>query len=156
MRVITTLDLDNLLIEAKQSPRKRAILRLHEHEEAVQRMFNALQPGTYIAPHKHEKPDKVELMSLLKGRVAVLQMTALGEVEQIVILEERGNNRVLEIPPRTFHTVIALEPAVLLEIIQGPYIAATHKQFAAWAPLEDNPKARDYLLYLESIVHNAV
>ena len=154
MRVITRLDIEGLITEANLSARRRAILRLHEHEETVQRMVNAILPGSYVTPHKHENPDKVELFNILVGRVAVLQFSAVGEVEDIAILEQGGLNVVAEIPPRVYHSMIALEPAAVLEIIQGPYDAATHKKFAPWAPQEDNHYARDFYLYLESIVHN--
>lgn len=154
MRVITSAEIDDLILAAKRLPRRRMILRLHEHEEPVQRMVNALLPGSYVAPHKHENPDKVELFNILKGRVAVLCFDVMGEVQEIIILHSDGLNRVVEIPPRVYHTLVAIEPSALLEIIQGPYDAATHKKFAPWAPLEDSPKARDYYLYLESIIHN--
>ncbi|MGB1286795.1 MAG: WbuC family cupin fold metalloprotein [Aggregatilineales bacterium] len=154
MRTLTRYDIDDLLREAKKSPRKRAILRLHKHPDPVQRMLNAMLPGTYIPPHKHEAPDKVELFSILRGRVAVLQFDARGEIEERVFLEASGDTRIVDIPPRTYHSIIAYEPSVLLEIIQGPYDKETHKRLASWAPDEDNPKAGDYLMYLTSVIHN--
>jgi len=154
MRSITQFEIDELIAKARQSPRKRAILRLHEHEEPVQRMVNALLPGTYVAPHKHEDPDKVELFCILVGRIAVLQFDGRGEVEAVLILDAKGHIRIVDIPPRTYHSLIPLMPSAALEIIQGPYDVSTHKQFASWAPKEDSPKAPDYLLHLESIVHN--
>jgi cupin fold WbuC family metalloprotein len=154
LRVITQFEIDDLILQAKKSPRKRANFRLHEHHEPVQRMLNAMQPGTYITPHKHENPDKVELFSILKGRVAVLQFDEMGEVLGVIILEAYGQNKIVDIPPRTYHSLVALEPSACLEIIQGPYDEKTHKRFASWAPLEDNPKANDYLMYLVSIVEN--
>jgi cupin fold WbuC family metalloprotein len=154
LRIITQFEIDDLIFQAKKSPRKRVILRLHEHHEPVQRMVNAMIPSTYITPHKHEDPDKVELFSILKGRIAVLQFDELGEVIGVVMLDARGINKVVDIPPRTYHTLIAFEPSASLEIIQGPYDEKTHKQFAPWAPLEDKSKADDYLMYLTSIVEN--
>jgi cupin fold WbuC family metalloprotein len=154
MRAITRLELDNLLIEAKKLPRRRTILRLHQHHEPVQRMVNALHPGSYVTPHKHENPDKVELFALLLGQVSIVQFNDLGEIVEVQRLSENSPTRLVEITPRTYHTVIAHEPSALLEIIEGPYDAATHKVFASWAPREEHPRARDYLLYLASIVDN--
>jgi cupin fold WbuC family metalloprotein len=154
LRTITRLDIEDLMREARNSPRKRAILRLHRHEEPVQRMVNALVPGTYIAPHKHENPDKVELFSILYGTIAVLHFNDLGRVEEIIKLDAQGDNRIVDIAPRTYHTIVPLVDSAALEIIQGPYIAETHKQFASWAPPEGNAKVGDYLMYLTSIVHN--
>lgn len=154
LRTITTFDIDKLVQKARQSPRKRAIMRLHQHEEPVQRMVNALIPGTYVTPHKHANPDKVELFNILIGKCAILHFDNRGEVADLVILSAYGPNKIVDIPPRTYHTLIPLEPCALLEIIQGPYEPETHKKFAPWAPAEDNQKAEDYRLYLESIVHN--
>ena len=154
LRSISQIEIDELIRQAKQTPRQRQIFRLHEHHEPVQRMVNALIPGTYVTPHKHENPDKVELFNILKGTLAVLQFNETGDVEVVVRLEARGNTKIIDIPPRTYHTIIPLEPTAVLEIIQGPYDATTHKVFASWAPKEDDSKAGDYLMYLTSIVHN--
>lgn len=154
MRAITQVEIEQLIWQAKKSSRKRAILRLHEHKELVQRMVNAVVPGTYVQPHKHEDPDKVELFSILKGQVAILKFNNIGEVEATLELDEHGPMKIVEIPPRTYHSIVALQPSALLEIIQGPYVEATHKQMASWAPTEGSPKASDYLIYMTSIVHN--
>lgn len=154
MRTINRVQLNQLIQDANASPRLRVIYRLHEHHEPVQRMVNALSPGTYITPHKHEDPDKTELFSILIGRVAVLQFDEQGHVDHVFILDATGDIRVIDIPPRIYHSLIPLQPSALLEIIQGPYDVDTHKHFAPWAPQEDNPMSRDYRMYLESVVHN--
>jgi cupin fold WbuC family metalloprotein len=117
-------------------------------------MVNAMIPGTYIQPHKHENPDKVELFSILTGHMAVLQFDERGIVTDVIHLEENGSTRIAEIPPRTYHTVLPLMPSAALEIVEGPYEPDTHKQPANWAPPEDNAKAADYRMYLQSIVDN--
>jgi len=154
MRAIKQVDIENLIFQARRSPRKRVIYRLHEHEEPVQRMVNALIPGTYVAPHKHENPDKVELFSILQGKIACIQFNHIGEVEAVLELDEEGPIKIVDIAPRTYHTILALQPSAVLEIIQGPYEEATHKHIAPWAPPENSPKANDYLIYLTSIVDN--
>lgn len=152
LRVITENQIDDLLAHATESPRKRAIYRLHEHHEPVQRMVNALVPGTYVTPHKHENPDKMELFAILRGRLACLHFDPNGTVANVVILDANGANRVVDIPPRTYHSIIALEPSAALEIIQGPYDAATHKQFAPWAPVEDDSTSTAYLADLTRMI----
>lgn len=154
MRAITRNQIDELIQQAEESPRLRAMLSLHQPEDLVQRMVNALAPGTYIPPHKHENPDKVKLFSLLKGHIAVLHFNDLGEVDNIMMMTTNSPICIIDVAPRSYHTMIALEPSAILEIIQGPYDQATHKQIADWAPTEDNPKAGDYLLHLEAIIHN--
>ena len=154
MRAITQVEIEQIIWQAKKSRRKRAILRLHQHQDLVQRMVNAVMPGSYVPPHKHENPDKVELFNILKGKVAILKFNQIGEVEGVLELDEQGSNKIVEIPPRTYHAIVALQPSALLEIIEGPYVEATHKQAAIWAPPEDSPKASDYLIYMTAIVDN--
>lgn len=152
LRAINQDMINDLLRQAADSPRRRAIYRLHEHEEPVQRMINAIVPGSYVQPHKHENPDKVELFTILEGRVACLQFAPDGALELVVTLDASGPDRVVDIPPRTYHSLIALAPSALVEIIQGPYHAESHKQFAAWAPAEGHPEAAAYLRQLETQV----
>lgn len=152
MHVITENMITELIAKAASYERKRAIYRLHEHEEPVQRMVNALLPGTYVTPHQHANPPKVELLSILRGSVAVLKFTSSGELSNVYRLGESSPVRIIDIAPGEFHSMIALEPAAVLEIVQGPFDAATHKQFADWAPLEGDPEAPDYLRQLEQQV----
>ncbi len=150
MRPITTELLNDLLERAANHPRRRVPYRFHEHEEPVQRMVNAILPGSYITPHKHENPDKVELIAVLTGKAAVVHFTNAGAVQQVFVLEPDGAVRGVDIPPRTYHNFVALTPCVVLEIVQGPYHPDTHKQFAPWSPAEDTPESADYLAHLES------
>jgi cupin fold WbuC family metalloprotein len=152
IRTIAQAMIDDLIAQAEESPRKRTIYRLHEHDEPVQRMVNALVPGTYTPPHKHENPDKVELFSILVGKLAILQFSADGVVENVHVLDANGPLRIADIAPRTYHAIVALEPSAAVEIIQGPYDTRTHKQFAPWSPAEDDPAAPEYLRTLEGIV----
>ena len=154
MRAITQVEIEQIIWQAKNSERKRAMLNLHQPQDTVQRMINALIPGTYIRPHKHENPDKVELFSSLKGKVAVLKFNEIGEVDAVLEIDEHGPIKIVDIPPRTYHAIVALQPSALLEIIEGPYVDSTHKQLATWAPQEGSPKAGDYLIYMTSIVDN--
>jgi len=59
---------------AKVSPRKRTNYNFHKTYDApVQRMLNAAEPGTYVRPHKHENPDKIEAFIILKGRALIVE-----------------------------------------------------------------------------------
>lgn len=154
MRIITQELLEALIERARQSERKRVPYNLHEYHETVQRMVNALIPGTYVTPHKHQNPDKVELIAVLIGKVACFKFSDAGEVEEMHLLEVHGPVRAIDIRPGIYHTFIALEPSAVLEIIQGPYHPDTHKQFASWAPREGTPEAADYLAHLETLALN--
>lgn len=150
MRTITQTLLDELLNKAAHDPRGRVPYRFHEHEEPVQRMLNAIQPGSYITPHKHEAPDKVELIAIMTGRAAVVHFGDDGAPLAAHILEPGTPTLGVDIPPRVYHNFVALMPCVVLEIIQGPYIAETHKKFAPWAPKEGSQEAGAYLEQLEA------
>jgi cupin fold WbuC family metalloprotein len=154
IRTITTELVQNLIDQAARSPRLRANYNFHEAQDTVQRMINALVPGTYVTPHKHENPDKVEMLSILTGRAAFFHYDAVGTVLEMVIMDAEGPIRAVDIPPRAYHNFVALTPCAVLEIIQGPYDPATHKQFAPWAPAEGSPEYAGYLAKLEQAASN--
>ncbi|MBM3266634.1 MAG: WbuC family cupin fold metalloprotein [Candidatus Sericytochromatia bacterium] len=138
--------MDQLRDQARASPRRRAVHRFHEHEEPVQRMLNALEPDSYVRPHKHEDPDKFEAFVVLRGRAAVVLFDPDGKVAATVVIAARGTTRGVEIPPRAFHCLVAVEAGtVLFELSQGPYDGATHKRWAPWAPEEGTPEGAAYL-----------
>lgn len=114
--------------EAKASPRKRRNHNLHAHEEPVQRLLNALQPGTYIPPHKHEGAERFELFVVLQGEVGCLLFDEAGDVTRSVLLGAKGDALGIEIPGETYHTLVCLAPdTVILEIKEGPYAPQTAK-----------------------------
>lgn len=134
--------LDSTSEQALRSPRHRMIHRFHEHPDPVQRMLNAIEPDSYIMPHKHEDPDKVEVFIALRGKALIASFDADGNVTDCVRIEAGGSNLGAEIEPRTWHAVLALEPGtVLYEVLEGPYTEASHKTFAHdWSPpASDHP-----------------
>ena len=60
--------IDQVVANAKESPRLRMNYNFHpELTDPVQRLINALEPWTYIRPHKHTT--KEESFVLLRGTV---------------------------------------------------------------------------------------
>jgi len=56
---------------SQSSPRRRVIQPFHRDESAaLQRMFNAVQPDSYIPPHRHFDPPKAESWIALRGALA--------------------------------------------------------------------------------------
>ena len=152
MRLITQELLADLLTKAAADPRLRVQYRFHEHEDPVQRMLNAIAPGSYVTPHKHEDPDKVELIAPLVGKAAMFQYDDAGEITEMHIMSPDSTVLGVDIPPRTYHNFVAITPCVVLEIIQGPYRAETHKKFAPFAPLEGSAECAGYLARLETYI----
>jgi cupin fold WbuC family metalloprotein len=133
---------------AQASPRRRMNHDYHAAHEVVQRMLNALRDDSYVRPHRHADPDKVEVFLALQGRFLVLTFDEAGGVADHHVIGPEGPVRGVEIPPRTWHALLALDPvAVAYEVIQGPYDPATHKAFAPWAP-ED---AEEGLVWIRAI-----
>lgn len=138
--------IDSLLSTAKSKPRRRTIHRFHKETETMQRMINCGYPDSYVRPHKHENPDKIELFGILKGKVAVVSYNNSGTVNELVVLSS-DNVRVVEIPPKVWHNIIFLSysGAAVYEIIDGEYDPKNHKTFAKWAPEEGTKESRRYL-----------
>jgi cupin fold WbuC family metalloprotein len=142
--------LDGLTQRAQHAPRRRANHNFHRDlADPINRMLNAMEPGTYVAPHKHQQPDKREAFLVLRGRVLVVEFTETGQVTDWQVLDPAAGAFGVEVPPRTYHTLAALEPGtVLYELKDGPYDATTDKVFAPWAPAEGAPGASEYLAAL--------
>lgn len=139
--------LDEVCMQAKSSPRKRKNFNFHKVDaDTLQRMLNAMEPGTYVRPHKHENPDKREAFIILRGRMAVVIFDGKGQIITHTILDNASGNYGVEIPPRAYHTVISLEPnSVVYELKDGPYDASIDKGFAEWAPEEGAIESGAYL-----------
>lgn len=127
--------------EAANAPRRRMNLNLHDGPDAtVHRFCNAIEPDSYIRPHRHPEAGKWELLIALRGRVSVLVFDEDGRVQAREPLSADGPNRVLELPPATWHTLVAEQPGTaVFEVKQGPYFPTGDKDFAPWAPAEGEP-----------------
>src|SRR2546423_8713325 len=102
IQAITQSMLDELLLQARNSPRKRAIKRLHDDDwEHAHRMLNALAPGTYVRPHRHADPYKGEGFILLRGKLGLLIFNAEGALDrtQSRLLSTDSGCVGMEIPP---------------------------------------------------------
>jgi len=145
LRPIERSQMERAREDARESPRKRAILRFHDHDEAIQRMLNAVEPDSYIRPHRHEDPDKTEVFVVLSGRAHICRWDDGGELRETLEIAAEGPRRGVEVPPRVWHSLVALEPGtVLYEVIEGPFSPASHKRYAEWAPEEGSEEGRRF------------
>lgn len=119
---ITQAILDNLTELAKASPRLRMNLDLRNSDaDQSQRMLNAIEPGSQLPIHRHQKTS--ETMVCLRGR---LQVEFYDELERICmdsfVIEPNGINVAVSIPIGVWHTVHALESGTcILEMKDGAY-----------------------------------
>lgn len=150
--------IQQVLEQARLSPRHRANHCFHQPHERLQRMVNVALRDSYFAPHQHKNPGKLEIFTVLRGRVLVVTFTENGEIDDVCCLDsELQSNRSngvfpsyaiqVEIPPGAWHSLVVLSPeAVMYEVIDGHYDSLTHKGFAPWAPHESDAQgASEYL-----------
>lgn len=131
------------------SGRHRAIVRYHDHEEPIQRMLNAVEPDSYVRPHRHLDPAKLEVFLALQGSALILGFDDAGRVTSFCEIRAEGPCWGVEIPAGTWHSLVALEPGtVLFELIEGPFHPSNHKDYAPWAPVEGSPAAERFLAAL--------
>ena len=120
---ITQTIMDQLTEQAKASPRLRMNLDLRNSAEDVsQRMLNAIEPGSPLPIHRHQKTS--ETVVCLRGR---LVWEFYDELERIcterIELSPNGEVVALNVPAGQWHTVKALESgSVILEMKNGPYV----------------------------------
>jgi cupin fold WbuC family metalloprotein len=147
VRLVTPLDLAALCRAAAASPRRRLNLNLHvDYADPCQRLFNAVEPDSYLRPHRHTEPAKPECFVAIRGRFHLLIFDAAGTVSERIELAPSGPVTAADVPPGVWHGVVALEPgSIFFETKPGPYEPLTDKDFAPWAPPEGSPVAAAYL-----------
>lgn len=120
--IITQAILDQLTEQAKASPRLRMAYDLRNTpEDNSQRMLNALEPGTMIPIHRHQKSS--ETIACLRGRFVI---EFYDELERIctdsIELTPNGNVVAVNVPAGQWHSLRCIESnTVLLESKDGKY-----------------------------------
>ena len=119
---ITQAVLDKLTEEAKASPRLRMNMDLrNSSEDQSQRMLNAIEPGSPLPIHRHQKTS--ETVVCLRGRLVEEFYDELDRIcTELIELSPNGPVVALNIPAGQWHTVKALESGtVILEMKDGLY-----------------------------------
>ena len=119
---ITQALLDDLTAKAKESPRLRMNLDLRDSaEDTSQRMLNAIEPGSPLPIHRHQKTS--ETVVCLRGRLVEEFYDDLERIcTERIELSPGGPIVALNIPVGQWHTVQALESGtVILEMKNGKY-----------------------------------
>lgn len=119
---ITQAILDDLTAKAKASPRLRMNLDLRNSaEDQSQRMLNAIEPGSPLPIHRHQKTS--ETVVCLRGRLVEEFYDDLERIcTERIELSPNGPVVALNIPAGQWHTVQALESGtVIMEVKDGAY-----------------------------------
>ena len=119
---ITQALLDSLTEQAKQSPRLRMNYDLRNSaDDKSQRMLNAIEPGSVIPIHRHQKSS--ETVVCLRGRIV---WEFYDELERIctesIELTPNGPVVAMNIPVGQWHTLRSMESgSVIMECKDGAY-----------------------------------
>jgi cupin fold WbuC family metalloprotein len=145
--LMTRERLDEAVRQSRKSPRGRIIAPLHRSpSDPVHRMLNAIQPGSYVGPHRHLDPPKAEAWIVLRGAVLFVTFFEDGGIRDHLVLDANSEMFGVDLVPGHYHTLAALKPdTIIYEVKTGPYEEATDKSFASWAPAEGTAEARNYL-----------
>lgn len=163
-RVISHAVIEDLLSSSRSSVRRRQHINLHSSfQDPCQRLLNAVQPNSYIRPHRHSIDPRAETLFAIKGLFALITFDNEGEVISCTPFGSElfgASDRLacgVEVQPQQWHTVISLkDDSVLFEVKAGPFDPGAAKEFAPWAPEEDSPEAMSYLDWLGSLVKSYV
>ncbi|MQY50734.1 WbuC family cupin fold metalloprotein [Rhodocyclus tenuis] len=145
--------LDSLVDEAMTSPRRRRNRNFHRHEsDAAHRLLNAIEPGSYVPPHRHLDPAKDETMLVVRGSLGVVFFDDAGQPVRYAELRAGSDCIGVDIPHGVFHSVLACEPGtVFFEAKAGPWQVLTEAERAPWAPAENDAQAAAYQASLRAL-----
>jgi cupin fold WbuC family metalloprotein len=151
--LITQALLDEVTAEAAASPRRRKNRNFHrDNDDAAHRLLNALEPDSYVMPHRHLDASKDETIVAVRGRFGLVLFGEDGVVQSTAVLAADAPAIGVNIPHGTFHTILALVPgSIFFEAKAGPYTAIAEAERAAWAPAEGTAQAVAYLERLRKL-----
>jgi len=138
---------------AETSPRLRQNHNLHRSNDSrCHRLLNAIEPASYIRPHRHLDPEKDEGFILMSGALGVITFAEDGRVLESALLSHATGILAVDIPHGVFHTAVSLAPGtVFYEAKAGPYLPLTKEEKACWAPEEGDGSAAAYLEQLRAV-----
>jgi cupin fold WbuC family metalloprotein len=156
MTIIDKALLDSVSGQAVNSQRLRMNYNFHSQlDDPLNRLLNAMEPGSYFPPHRHKNPDKEEIFLVLRGSVLILIFDENGSVVSSTEISPKKEIYGMEIEAGVWHSLIVLEPnTVVYEVKKGPYAPLTPDNIASWAPdpadKETVKKYMDELRIIES------
>jgi cupin fold WbuC family metalloprotein len=135
-------DIEVLRQAVRQTPKRRARINAHPgHDDALHEMIIAIEPSSYIRPHRH--PRKSEAFHIIEGQVDIVVFRDDGAIDQIVSLGAKGGRHPFyyRMSETRFHTLIIRSDLLIVhEITNGPF-TPEGTIYATFAPGEDEPAA---------------
>ena len=113
--------LDELSARARSTERLRISYDMRTSEaDGSQRMFNALEPGTVLPIHRHQKT--AETVVIVRVRLRETFYDEHGTATETFVLSHEGGRVALQVPPGVWHNAESLEPGtVIFEAKDGAY-----------------------------------
>jgi cupin fold WbuC family metalloprotein len=141
-------EVEENLLNAINSDRKRFPKILHSPGDEFNRVINFIAKDSYMQPHLHPGVEKIEIIRILHGSAAVVFFDDLGTINNSTILKN-GAVEAIEVPAFTWHTYVMLtDYVVTYETMMGVYRPDTWKHLADWAPKEGSEISFEYLSLL--------
>lgn len=126
--------LGRLFEQAIESPRLRQSFDLRtSSSDSSQRILNALFPGTVVPIHRH--PNTSETVICLCGKINEViyeesdsnkETRSLREIQRIRLCPAEAKYG-CQVPIGVWHTVEVIEPTVIFEAKDGPYVPLTNE-----------------------------
>lgn len=122
MQLIDEILLNEITQEACGSPRLRMNHNLHASlDDKVQRLLNAMEPGTMLPIHRHKDTDETYI--ILRGKLDVKVYSEQKECIASYRLDPVEGKFGIHIPANSWHNVEILgKGTVIFEVKEGPYL----------------------------------
>ncbi|MDD3078899.1 MAG: WbuC family cupin fold metalloprotein [Paludibacter sp.] len=127
MKLIDEKLLNLVSEQAENNSRLRKNYNLHKtHEDAVQRLLNALEPGTEIPVHRH--PAKEETFIVIRGSLRLNLYNESKEITQCIELDPGEGKYGITIPAGIWHNIDVHEKGtIIFEVKEGPFVPIDNK-----------------------------
>lgn len=121
MKIIDEHLLNIISEKATENNRLRKNFNLHESlDESVQRLLNALEPGTVLPVHRHKTTDETYIV--LRGKLNVKIYNDQAELINVLVLDPLDGKYGVSISANEWHTIEVIEKGtVIFEVKTGPY-----------------------------------
>lgn len=140
MKIIDKALLDHTTEQARKESRLRKNYNLHERLcDPVNRLLNALEPGTYVPAHRHSHPAKDETVFVLRGSIVSVIFDDAGNIIERAVIDPTHGVYGFDIPADQWHGLLVKESGtVVFEVKKGPFTPLTEEDIAPWTPRTDD------------------
>ncbi|GAB1415649.1 WbuC family cupin fold metalloprotein [Paludibacter sp.] len=113
--------LNSLTNQAKENQRLRINHNLHlSLDEKVQRLLNAMEPGTILPIHRHR--NTAETYIILRGKLDINEYDDNKQLIATYRLDPLEGKYGIHMPAGSWHNVVVVESGTaIFEVKEGPY-----------------------------------